>query len=262
MQYVEALQRFEFDQALEERRFFNVMHLISSFNYREKQFRVLWMFGCLLCDMLIYTIYGSHELSKFHDGLRTFRGRNTDSAFHSSGRLASGTMQWLEKLEAADSLVQRKLVRLIRKMLSMNPIDRPSFDELTKTLRYSAFWLVLLELQGLLSKENHSTHLQAVSIRRYLLQVVETFTEHGKNDTYPGYKDVLQDNTIFREICDASLALREELKQERMSAAVIHTHMFQIQRLLKNGNPGQLSQSPILIRDLSILKQRLLSIGQ
>ena len=156
----------------------------------------VWALGCLLSDLIGYTVLGRHELAKFHAELRSNRGL---TAFHRSGGPSSSTVRWLARLEATRSSIHRKLVQIIGRMLSIDPSDRPPFREVTIALRSAALWSILLELQELLSsKGNLSTHHQAALDRQKFLQAVQRFCDHASNNMYPEQSHVLETLTIFQ----------------------------------------------------------------
>jgi hypothetical protein len=53
-------------------------------------------------------------------------------------------------------------------------------------------------------------------------------------------------SAAFEECCDAFIGLQQELGQDVLSRVVLHTRMFQLQRLAENGDSGVFSRSAVL----------------
>ena len=99
----------------------------------------IWSFGCILLEVLTYILWNSKKLQEFRDGMgfelapgiildRFHRGPNTPSP-----KVASW-LQSLEENKESKELHTVQMVRLIRKMLSIDPNDRPRSGQVLEAL--------------------------------------------------------------------------------------------------------------------------------
>jgi hypothetical protein len=230
----------------------------------------IWAFGCLLCELLVWMVYGPDELRRFKQDRATRYKQCTSRAFHSFGEPSVVVESWLSKLEAEDNLVYQKLAQLIRQMLMIRSVDRPSIQDVHMALRFVAICALSIDAAKFLeNSQKKSKHPQAEKETRSFIKWVKSVTEGAKTREAIGMaKDGLVDkitasSVAFEEFCDASFGLcAEEFLQGGPSPPVVHTRVLQIQRLVHSGDASDLSRSVVLDRSRSKDKQRLLSIGK
>jgi serine/threonine protein kinase len=95
----------------------------------------IWAFGCILAEMLTYVLKGS-------DGVKVFKEKRTFtipgftlSSFHKGTSTNPEVETWLSNLEIDVNAPRKALVQLIRRMLQMNPDDRPSAKDVSIELQ-------------------------------------------------------------------------------------------------------------------------------
>lgn len=113
----------------------------------------IWSFGCILLEMVTYMVNGQ-------SGLKTFRkARRVEIApgewwprFH-MGRSSPSppVVSHMERLLKHDELYCRHTVRLVKRMLNMNPTERPRSAEVLMTLRGIAILSLAEIIRSLLS---------------------------------------------------------------------------------------------------------------
>jgi serine/threonine protein kinase len=95
----------------------------------------IWAFGCIMAEMLTYVLKGSEGVKVFKER-RTFTILGfTLSNFHKGTSPNPEVETWLSNLEIDANVPRKALVRLIRRMLQMDPDDRPSAKDVSIELQ-------------------------------------------------------------------------------------------------------------------------------
>jgi serine/threonine protein kinase len=111
----------------------------------------IWSFGCIIAEIVTYMNGGSEDVRLFKECRRIKIGRLTTCTFHAGyNKPHDQVFSWLSHLEAATTRSGQLLVRLIRKMLSMNPEDRPKAMQVSFQIAYIASYELFQSSKSLL----------------------------------------------------------------------------------------------------------------
>jgi serine/threonine protein kinase len=89
----------------------------------------IWSFGCIMLDVLTYMLRGSKGVSDFVTRRRFQVDTTIYYYFHKGFAPNDGVTSWLRELEDISSCAEKKLIRLIRRMLEIDPTARPNAIE-------------------------------------------------------------------------------------------------------------------------------------
>jgi serine/threonine protein kinase len=112
----------------------------------------IWSFGCILAEIITYMNEGSDAVQLFKEHRRIKIGRLKTYTFH-AGRNAPNPhlYTWLSRIEAKTTQAKRLLVDLVRKMLSLDPKDRPRAKDVSTRIAFIAAYEIFHSAQSLLS---------------------------------------------------------------------------------------------------------------
>jgi serine/threonine protein kinase len=86
----------------------------------------IWSFGCIVLDVLTYMLRGSKGVSDFFTRRRFPVETTTYYYFHKGSAPHEGVVSWIQELEDISSPSEKRMIRLIRKMLEIDPTARPT----------------------------------------------------------------------------------------------------------------------------------------
>lgn len=106
--------------------------------YPVESFRTcdIWSFGCILAELVVFMDTPAEDAFKKYEAQRKeIQGRRTSTAFHLSGQHKERVWAPLDAIEKrTHSIVIKKLIQLIRRMLQINYRERPDARVVTETI--------------------------------------------------------------------------------------------------------------------------------
>ena len=112
----------------------------------------IWSLGCIILEFLVYIHSGPNGVSKFQDRRAYTLDHYTRHRFHHGpGRESPAVSSQIDQLEQSmdesNGPSYRKLALLIRKILSLNPNDRPSASEVNFVIQHLAIEILCKDVQ-------------------------------------------------------------------------------------------------------------------
>lgn len=130
----------------------------------------IWSFGCILSEILTYTLKGSYGVSQFR-AERLFKIENWKFyRFHCGPNSPNPTvLEWLADVKAKTSGSEHLMAELIEQMLHLKPEDRPNIWQVTARLRLIALKGLCAPVHDLYSSlgERGSSVLALLELRRF-----------------------------------------------------------------------------------------------
>jgi hypothetical protein len=124
----------------------------------------IWSLGCVVVELLVYMINGPSGIVSFRKE-RVFKSIWTMRTFHGPGRsVNSRVLKLLDDMESCCSPSARQLIRMVRGMLSIPPLDRPLAPEVTRKLQFVAVNELIISLD----KPNHAMKATTRSLQANL----------------------------------------------------------------------------------------------
>ncbi|KAH7080742.1 kinase-like domain-containing protein [Paraphoma chrysanthemicola] len=116
----------------------------------------IWSFGCVLAEVITYTICGSIGVRNFRDARRFKIGQGTYRYFHQGpNQQNKAVSDWLSQLILKSSRSEKMLVNVIQQMLSLDEKKRPKAKEVTGRLRLIAMYEVSRPANELFNDYSH-----------------------------------------------------------------------------------------------------------
>ncbi|RDW60751.1 hypothetical protein BP6252_12134 [Coleophoma cylindrospora] len=99
----------------------------------------IWSFGCIILEVLTYMTFDEKRLNTFRESRQWDAPNWTFESFHCGNKPNPAVDHFLDELLRTPTTPKTIMVNLIRNMLSMDPNQRPSAREVTKTLQCITF---------------------------------------------------------------------------------------------------------------------------
>ena len=101
----------------------------------------IWSFGCILAEILTYMSFGTDGVTKFKNDRKIRIGSFTTYSFHAGlNKPNPGVIAWLKHIDCKTTKSGRKLLYLIKSMLSIDPEARPNAEQTTSYLCYTSIY--------------------------------------------------------------------------------------------------------------------------
>lgn len=145
----------------------------------------IWSFGCIAADIATYMARG-------HEGVASFRTQREHKVrrfylyyFHQGPQKRSEAVeQWLAELELTSTRSCALLVRLVRQILRLDPLERPNAKEVTSRLRLVVLYEVSLSIDDIFrqlrnEEDSLDIFLEAIGFEswRYAMGILEPKNE-------------------------------------------------------------------------------------
>ncbi|KAH7136337.1 kinase-like domain-containing protein [Dactylonectria macrodidyma] len=118
----------------------------------------IWSFGCILAEVLTYMKRGKEAVVAFKKARAIRIGNFKTYTFHAGCRSSHPQVAtWLSALEAEGTQADKLCVDLIRRMLSIDPEDRPNAEKVTSRLRSIAVIAQMRSLDALFAELDRRT---------------------------------------------------------------------------------------------------------
>ena len=109
----------------------------------------IWSLGCMLVEVVTYMVHGHTAVDIFKDKRKSMVRAFVFHLFHNGPNKPSSVVaEWLLELEHSAHTSCTMLVILARRMLSVNPSERPKASELTSRIRF----IVMSELSAIVGR--------------------------------------------------------------------------------------------------------------
>ncbi|KAL8723337.1 MAG: hypothetical protein Q9181_007303 [Wetmoreana brouardii] len=95
----------------------------------------IWSFGCIICELATYMTHGSNGIREFQERRTVSLGSIRTKTFHAGKSPHTGVEDWVEKLDKSASDTTSCLLQLARRMLAIEPTERPKAEEVMLHLR-------------------------------------------------------------------------------------------------------------------------------
>jgi len=159
----------------------------------------IWSFGAIICELVTYMMHGSEGVSEFEERRTVSLGSIKTKTFHAGQSPHSGVQTWLEELEKSASATTTRLLQLARRMLAINPTERPNARTVMLHLRQLALTSKFLETRKLYevyTKESKSLELtvewQRFSLWGMALGISDNIASDEIHD-----REIIEGETIF-----------------------------------------------------------------
>lgn len=161
----------------------------------------IWSFGCIMAEILTFMVYGATGIKQFQEARRSRSSKMGHSYFFCSTEQANkGVTDWLSRMEVNLSRAGKKLLSLVRDILSLEEQKRPKAKEVSAKLR-------LVSLTELINQILHY-----FSLNKARLDSPEMLLEEWRIRAWAYALDILEtslsdDASKFEDISDFSAAL-------------------------------------------------------
>ncbi|RKK78896.1 hypothetical protein BFJ71_g16372 [Fusarium oxysporum] len=109
----------------------------------------IWSFGCILAEMVTYVSKGCSGVKDFRNARKFKRPGNTHFSFHHGPQESSNNVaKWLSDLEPSSTPSFVLIIKLVRRILFLNPLERPTAVEVERFLRFVAIHRSVTRIEG------------------------------------------------------------------------------------------------------------------
>ena len=199
----------------------------------------IWSFGCVLSEVITYMMLGPLGVKEFEQFRKVSPDKSNKNwtfySFHSGTKPNKNLETWLATLSLTATTACKNIINLVRRMLSVDPVDRPHANEVAHCLRFwtieSNFAHVDIALADHRQLHKHGLDM-LVEIERLRLwgQIVGLKGQNGQNfgrnsfmtvdnsfhETFQNLKDIERKVTIPDDLHAIAIKLRminDELMQ-------------------------------------------------
>lgn len=101
----------------------------------------IWSLGCILAEVATYMAWGPQGVERFREARRyKVRGWVLRQFHHGPEKSSDAVRSWLSDLEQLQSTTVTLLVEVVRQTLSVNFLQRPTAEEVTRELQITAIY--------------------------------------------------------------------------------------------------------------------------
>lgn len=206
----------------------------------------IWSFGCLIAEMCVHAQFDLSGLKRF----RNERMFNKDgfilSCFHNGNSESPTVKEWLSKLESTNSKATAIVVKLIRRMLSLQQSERPKAGEVTAYLNLVSIYTVAESIDELFNELCRSVEHQEITLQMHRFggwrvgQGLPHGTERSALPTFAALMVSLDFESTLKCLLDMRLCLTEVIHYETEAFASGSRRLKRLNdRLLKLLNDDQ-----------------------
>ena len=195
----------------------------------------IWSFGCIIAELLTFMLKGTKGLKNFKETRKAkLGGFYIAYYFHSGIAPNAGVDEWLTELQSGASLVNQKLIDLIRRMLSMDPSLRPKASVVTFELRRLAAQAMATLVN--LSWDAHGELVQIIEVSvererfRCLMWAMGILHDMGHDSDLTG-GDCSWIDKCFEQVIQALRDIRKELNSVSSEGVVERVYSFKLRML-------------------------------